>query len=359
MTKILIAEDDELLLKLLETALRPSYPDLILTRSGDAALKVILKEAIDVLVTDWMMPGMDGIELIRRVRAECSPVPFIIMSTVLGSQEAREHALRSGADDFLVKPARIAEVRACIELAAQRHASSRRLIAAKPVSPSLAWRANDVLPECPVVAVAASTGGPVALHALFEEPTLPADCAYFVALHGPEWLHESVVEALSRRSKLQIRLAQDGLIAQRGTVYFACKSRHLVIDSALRMKFDDSPAEHFLRPAADPLFRSVARSCGASALGVVLTGMGNDGAAGAAEIAALGGIVVAQDPTTAVIGSMPNAVISAGIVSEIIPLAAMGRGVVRHVATLRTALAARRRPGSRPGAVAPKVSGAR
>ncbi len=357
MTKILIAEDDALLLKLLETALRPSYPDLILTRSGDEALRVLRAQAVDVLLTDWMMPGMDGIELIRRVRAECSPVPFIVMSTILGSQEARDHALRSGADDFLVKPARIAEVRACIELATQRHASSRRILAAKPVSPSLAWRTTDVQPDCVVVAVAASTGGPVALHALFEEPTLPRDCTYFVALHGPEWLHESVVEALGRRSHLRIELARDAQIAEPGTVYFACKSRHLLIDGDLRMKFDDSPAEHFLRPAADPLFRSVARSCGASALGVVLTGMGNDGAAGAAEVAAVGGTIIAQDPKTAVIGSMPSAVINAGIVSEVIPLDAIGRGVGRHVATLRTALAARRRmAGTRPN---PKISGAR
>jgi two-component system chemotaxis response regulator CheB len=234
-------------------------------------------------------------------------------------------------------------VRACIELASQRHESSRRILAAKAVSPTLAWRTNDTQPECVVVAVAASTGGPVALHALFEEPSLPTDCAYFVALHGPEWLHESVVDALSRRSRLRIELAQDAMVAQPGTVYFACRSRHLLIDGQLRMTLEDSPAEHFLRPAADPLFRSVARACGASALGVVLTGMGNDGAAGAAEVAAVGGTIIAQDPKTAVIGSMPSAVISAGIVAEILPLDAMGRGVARHVATLRAALAVRRR----------------
>lgn len=343
MTRILIAEDDPLLLKLLEAALRPTYPDLVLMRDGLEALESLRRRPVDVLVTDWMMPGIDGIELIRRVRAECSPAPFIIMSTVLGSQQARDHALRSGADDFLVKPARIAEIRACIELATQRHASSRRIAVAKPVSPALAWRANEVLPEHVVVAVAASTGGPVALHALFEEPTLPKECTYLVALHGPEWLHESLVTALSRNSPLQVRLAQDGLVAQPGCVYFACKDRHLTIDSNLRMTFDDSPPEHFLRPAADPLFRSVARACGANALGLVMTGMGNDGAAGAAEMAAVGATVIAQDPATAVIASMPNAVINAGIVKEVIPLLECGRGVGRHVAALHAALTNRRR----------------
>jgi len=357
MTKILIAEDDELLLKLLETALRPNYPDLVSTRNGLDALKVLRQEAVDVLVTDWMMPGIDGIELIRRARAECSPVPFIVMSTVLGSRDAREHALRSGADDFLVKPARIGEIRACIELATQRHASSRRLRAANPVSPLLAWRAAEAMPDHVVVAIAASTGGPVALHALFEDPNLSKDYVYLVALHGPQWLHESLVEALGRRSKLDIRLAQDDLVAKPGTVYFACKERHLVIDSSLRLKFDDSPAEHFLRPAADPLFRSVARSCGSSALALVMTGMGNDGAAGAAEIAAVGGTILAQDPATAVIGSMPNAVIAAGIVKEVLPLASIGAGVTRHAGNVQAALNARRRAAR--GGAAAKASGTR
>jgi two-component system chemotaxis response regulator CheB len=345
MTKILIAEDDSLLLKLLETALRPSYPNLTLMQNGLHALESLRRQPVDVLVTDWMMPGMDGIELIRRVRAEISPPPFIIMSTVLGSNDAREHALRSGADDFLVKPARMSEIRACIEHATQRHASSRKLVAAKPVSPRLAWRASDALPQHVVVAVAASTGGPVALHALFEEPSLPRDAVYLVALHGPEWLHESLVTALRRHSKLDIRLAEDGLVAQPGTVYFACKDRHLVLDAALRLKFDDAPPEHFLRPAADPLFRSVARVCGPNALGLVLTGMGNDGAAGAAELAAVGGTILAQDPRTAVIGSMPNAVINAGIVKEVIPLVGIGAGVARHLTPMLSAHLARRRVG--------------
>lgn len=343
MTKILIAEDDPLLLKLLEAALRPSYPDLVLMRDGLEALESMRRRPVDVLVTDWMMPGIDGIELIRRVRAECSPAPFIIMSTVLGSTQAREHALRSGADDFLVKPARISEIRACIELATQRQNSSRRIPVAKPVSPELAWRTNEALPERVVVAVAASTGGPVALHALFEEPTLAKECTYLIALHGPEWLHESLVSALARRSPLEIQLAEDGAVAEAGVVYFACKDRHLTIDANLRMHFDDSPPEHFLRPAADPLFRSVARSCGSSALGIVMTGMGNDGAAGSAEMAAVGATILAQDPATAVIASMPNAVINAGIVKEVLPLPDVGRGIARHVSALHGTLVARRR----------------
>lgn len=340
MTKILIAEDDALLLKLIEAALRPSFPDLTLVQNGAEALHCLHRESFDVLVTDWMMPGLDGIELIRRVRAECSPPPFIIMMTVLGSASARQHALSSGADDFLAKPARPSEIRACIELATRRHRDSQRMKAAAAVSSRSAWRASEKTPPHVVVAIAASTGGPVALGTLFESPSLPADCVYLVALHGPAWLHESVVDALRRHSKLEFRLAEDGLQSRPGVVYFACKDRHLLIDDELRLQFGDSAPEHFLRPAADPMFRSVARFVGRYALGVVLTGMGNDGAAGSAEIAARGGTVLAQDPTTAVIGSMPTAVIKAGLATEVIPLALFGQGLTRHAAILKAALAA-------------------
>jgi two-component system chemotaxis response regulator CheB len=295
-----------------------------------------------VLLTDWMMPGMDGIELIRRVRAECSPPPFIIMGTVLGSPSARSHALHSGADDFLAKPSRPAEIRACIERATQRHASSGRLAVAAPVAPRTARGGTEKCPPHVVVAIAVSTGGPAALGALFEDPSLPNDCVYLVALHGPSWLHESVVDALGRRSSLVFALAEHGRVARPGTVYFACKDRHLLIDGELRMAFDDSAPEHFLRPAADPMFRSVARFAGSYALGLVLTGMGNDGTAGALEIAAHGGLVLAQEPASATIGSMPTAAINAGIVTEVLPLALLGKGVARHCATLKRALSGAR-----------------
>jgi len=333
---ILIAEDDDLLRQLLDAALRPHFPQLTLVNNGLDALACVRKGGIDVLVTDWMMPGLDGIELIRRARAECSPAPFIIMSTVLGSNEARQHALRSGADDFLAKPSRPSAIRACIELATQRHASSQQSPVAwpakrAPVSPTL----PHATPPHLIVTIAASTGGPAGLHVLFDDPTVPGDCAYLVALHGPEWMYQSMAEALRRSSPLRIELAEDGMASSPGTVYFACKNRHLVLDTALRMRFSDAEPEHFLRPAADPLFRSAARVLGRHALCVVMTGMGRDGLAGSVDIAAAGGVVLVQDPITAVVGSMPSAVIDAGLATEIVPLTLLARSLTRHAAAWR------------------------
>lgn len=130
-----------------------------------------------------------------------------------------------------------------------------------------------------------------------------------------------------------------GVIATPGTVYFACHDRHLAIDGSCRLAFEDSPREHFLRPAADLMFRSIARSFGRHAVAVVLTGMGHDGAAGAAEIAAAGGVILAQAPRSAVIGSMPSAVIDSGLAAEVFPLRTIGKGVARHAEQLIATLA--------------------
>jgi two-component system chemotaxis response regulator CheB len=349
LTSVLIAEDDPLLRDLLDASLRPHFPELELVANGLQAIAYLQENHVDVMVTDWMMPEMDGIEVIRRVRAESAEPPFIIMNTVLGSSEARSHALRSGADDFLAKPARPADLRAAIELGVQRREAGRRLPKGKPVFfPTRQKRAHDAQPSHVVVAVAASTGGPGALQELFAERALPGSCVYVVTLHGPEWLHQSVVKSLRRVSSLEFALAEHGAIAKPGTVYFACHDRHLAIDERCQLAFEDSPREHFLRPAADPMFRSVARSFGRHAVGVVLTGMGHDGAAGAAEIDAAGGVILAQDPRTAVIGSMPSAVIDAGLAAEVFPLRSIGKGVARHaderIAGLRDA--PRRRAGT-------------
>jgi two-component system, chemotaxis family, protein-glutamate methylesterase/glutaminase len=339
--RVLIAEDDSLLRALLEACLRPHFPDLTLVANGLQAINYLQENQVDVLVTDWLMPEIDGIELIRRVRAESATPPFIIMYTMLGSSEKRAQALQSGADDFLAKPASPAEVRAAIELAGNRQSSSRQLLKAKPVffPPSAAPTGGRERPPFPVVAIAASTGGPAALLEFFESPSLPTSSVYLVALHGPEWLHQSVVESLRRVSSLVFELAEDGGVPQPGTVYFACKERHLTVSASFRLAFDDSPPEHFLRPAADPMLRSVARSFGRYAVAVVMTGMGHDGAAGCGDIAAAGGVVLAQDPATAVIGSMPHAIIDSGFASEVLPLTALGRAVARHVETLNQALA--------------------
>lgn len=342
MTRVLIAEDDSLLRELLDAILRPHFPELTLVSNGLQAIAHLQENLVDVLVTDWMMPELDGIELIRRIRAESAEPPFIIMNTVLGSPEARAHALRSGADDFLAKPSRPAEMLASIQLAARRRDSGKRLPKARPlIFPAPAVQQNDSPKSHIVVPIAASTGGPDALAQLFSDAHLPSNCVYLVALHGPEWLHQSVVESLRRTSKLSFALAEDGVSAVPGTVYFACRDRHLGIEPDSRLRFDATPPEHFLRPAADPLFRSVARSFGRHVVAVVLTGMGHDGAAGAAEVAAAGGVVLVQDPKTAVIASMPNAAIQTGISKEVIPLASLGQGIARHTDALSRALAAR------------------
>ncbi len=125
-------------------------------------------------------------------------------------------------------------------------------------------------------------------------------------------------------------------------VFRLCADRHLVVDHQYRLRLEDSPKEHFHRPAADPLFQSVANSFGPFVVGVVLTGMGHDGRLGALQIAAAGGVILAEDPATAANSAMPRAVIETGIVSDVRPIDAMGRAVARRATDLVKLLNSRR-----------------
>lgn len=337
--KILIVDDDPIHRALLESALKPHYAHITVVETGQDAVEKARREPFDIFIADWMMPEMDGIEVIRRVRALRSPPPFIIMNTVLASEVAREYAIRSGADDFLAKPSPAQAIVACVATACARHKQEARAFVRPAQQPPEATLDKTPRPPHVCIAIASSAGGPNALHAFFADPSLPSDCVYFVAQHGPDWMHKTISETLQRVTKLRVNLAVDGGAPRAGHVYLACSARHLVIDPQLRMALSDSPEEHFLRPAADPLFRSVARTFGRYAVAVILTGMGHDGALGAMQIAAAGGNVVAQDPATALARGMPQAAIGTGIVHEVQPLEELPRVVARRAAQLTRQLA--------------------
>ncbi|MDX2052206.1 MAG: chemotaxis protein CheB [Polyangiaceae bacterium] len=345
--RILVVDDDEMHRLLLDAALRPTFPQLTLVASGKEALERCRLEGFDILVTDWMMPGMDGIELIRRIREAARKPPFVIMHTLLSSKPAREHAMQSGADEFLAKPATPAAIRACVAAAAERCSQAAKALTRYPLAAApLASQVNQIIPPFVAVAIASSAGGPVALQAFLPDSALPENCVYFVVQHGPDWMHRTLVESIQRKAKLRLALAESGMRAEAGTVYFACSDCHLIVDQQLTLHLEASPKEQFVRPAADPLFRSVAQAFGRYSVAVILTGMGQDGTRGATQIAAAGGVVLAQDPDTAANPYMPRTAIGAGIVKDVAPIDAMGRVVGKHANALSATLALKRRAAS-------------
>jgi two-component system chemotaxis response regulator CheB len=190
-------------------------------------------------------------------------------------------------------------------------------------------------PEAPFacVVVAASTGGPSALSALLASLPVLQDAAVLVVLHGPAWLLETLVTRLGKEARMKARLAEDGIAVGPGEIFVARGDRHLVVEPVtFALRLLDQDPENFVRPAADPLLRSAARAFGPRCIAVVLTGMGRDGASGCARVIAEGGVVLAQDPSTASAKSMPQTVIDLGLATAVAGLEELPSLILEHVA---------------------------
>lgn len=334
--KILIAEDDPQSALLLKTILARASYEVDKAVNGREAFDMLKSGRYDALLTDWMMPEMDGVELIRRVRSEKVPCPLIIMLTAIDSREARQHALQAGADDFLVKPYNREQLLKSLE-----NGLSRLQQPVPQTTGILAPRPSGVLPPFVGVVVAVSTGGPPVLIELFKALPPTCEAAFFVVQHGPKWMLETFASTLERETKFKFTLASEGMPAMCGQAYLSPGEQHLYIHpgaGSVRLGLSDGPPENFVKPAADPLFHSAAGFFGRYCVGVVLTGMGRDGVKGASYVKSAGGTILVQDPETAVASSMPRTVVSAGLADKVLPLAQLGESIVAETLRLSVAL---------------------
>lgn len=188
-------------------------------------------------------------------------------------------------------------------------------------------------PHLPVIGIASSAGGMAALFAVLGGLPAQLPAAVVVVQHlAPQ--HRSVLpELLSRKTELTVHGAHEGDLLQPGHAWVAPPDRHVLVNPDLTLSLSTSPPVHFLRPSADLLFSSLARSCGEHAVAVVLTGTGNDGTMGAHDVKAAGGTVIAQDEQTSEFFGMPSAAINAGVVEVVLPLGA----IAPHLAALVSA----------------------
>lgn len=330
MKKILIAEDNIAHLLILKKTLTLNGYEVLTSRNGKEAMEILRHTPVDFVLTDWMMPEMDGLELIRRIRDSVRPSPRIIVLTVFVSDDALWKAISTGADEVLTKPYDTKKIVAAIE----RLSDQREHSIVAPPTPSRAFRHGR--PPFIAIAVAASTGGPDTLTRFFTAlPALP-DAAVFVVLHGPAWLLKTMVGNFQKHTEMTVRLAEDGLQTRAGEIYLAPGERHTTVEEeSLVLRLNDDPPENFVKPAADPLFKSVAIAFGRYSIGVVMTGMGHDGTIGCGYISAAGGIVIVQDPLTAVIASMPKTVASLGLANEISTITAMPDVIKKYIKLLK------------------------
>jgi two-component system chemotaxis response regulator CheB len=313
-------------------------------RNGLDALRKIHSMEPDIVTLDIEMPELDGLAALGYIMSEC-PRP-VVMLTGLPSGRADDltiRALELGAVDFVRKPAGqispdlrpvrdrlLQALRACREVNLRGVPVLVRPVAA-PEPPIVATPSNRA---SRVVAIASSTGGPRALAEIV--PRLPGnlDAAVLVVQHMPAGFTRSLAERLNATSAVDVHEASDGEPLVAGTVYVAPGGMHMRVrrtPGGPVIALDDAPPVWGVRPAADPLFRSVAEVFGSSAMGVVLTGMGRDGAAGIQAIRARGGITVAQDRSTSIIFGMPQAAIAAGA-ERVVPLGEIAATIAGTVA---------------------------
>lgn len=308
---------------------------------GNAALRKLKETPFDILLTELSFSGMTGLDLISRVRKEVTPSPLIIIVTTVISSVIKRNIGNAGIFDYMLKPVNIRALHKRIEEGHKLHGGGTQLFTPSRATPPRATAPPVTFRKPPFVCVvvASSTGGPQTLEKVFNDFPASSKAACFVVQHGVDWMLGVLAERLAQKSGIDIRLAREAMSPQKGKVYMAPGDRHMVIDpKALTMKLWNGPKENFVRPAADPLFRSAADIFGSYCVAVVLSGLGRDGALGVQRVVERGGVALIQDPKTAIAPYMPQAAIASEAKSQVVPLEEMGRAIESSVIGLAAKL---------------------
>ena len=331
--RVLVVDDSALMRKLIPQVLHrdPNIEVVGTAMDGEMGLKKIAELHPHVVTLDLDMPRMDGIEMLRQITRK-HHVPVIVFSAQTDrSASITLKALSLGAFDFVTKPqdaasGRIEHIAAEFALKIKVAAASGapKMIITVP-STKRRERKASVMPNWPsrVVAIGISTGGPNALQYLFSQ--LPEDFpgCLLVVQHMPEGFTDMFARRLHESSAIEVKEAQSGDLLLAGRALICPGNRHMKVR---RMEHGniailvDQPRVNGHRPSVDVLFQSVAQEFGSNAIAVLMTGMGDDGAAGLGAVRSAGGLTMVQSPDSCVVDSMPRSAIERGFASRVVSL---------------------------------------
>jgi len=347
--RVLIVDDSAVVRQTLAEILNSDPQIQVMATASDpfVAAERIRDEVPDVITLDVEMPRMDGITFLQKIMSQ-HPIPVVMCSSLTdqGSETALK-ALEYGAVEIITKPRlgtkqflEESRVRICDAVKAAAQARLSTVVRRQhEVQPKLS---ADVILEKPtnramiqttekVVVVGASTGGTEALRVFLE--SMPADCPGIVIVqHMPEGFTRTFSQRLDGLCRLSVKEAENNDTVVRGRALIAPGNQHLLLKrSGARyyVEIKEGPLVSRHRPSVDVLFRSAARYAGKNAVGVIMTGMGDDGAKGMLEMKEAGALNIAQDEATSIVFGMPNEAIKLGGVDFIKPLDAISREVLR------------------------------
>ncbi|MEC5318463.1 chemotaxis response regulator protein-glutamate methylesterase [Brenneria populi subsp. brevivirga] len=331
MNKIkVLCVDDSALMRQIMTEIINSHPDMeVVATAPDplVARDLIKKFNPQVLTLDVEMPRMDGLDFLEKLM-RLRPMPVVMVSSLTGKgSEITLRALELGAIDFVTKPQLgIREgMLAYSELIAEkiRMAAKARLPQRRQTNEPMAIiQHTPLLSSEKLIAIGASTGGTEAIRHVLQ-PLPPTSPALLITQHMPPGFTKSFAERLNKLCQITVKEAEDGERVLPGHAYIAPGARHLELARSganYQVRLNDGPPVNRHRPSVDVLFRSVAQYAGRNAVGVILTGMGNDGAAGLLELHQAGAYTLAQDEASCVVFGMPREAIAMGGVDEVVDL---------------------------------------
>jgi len=357
-TRVLVVDDSAFMRKVIcdMIAQDDSLEVVGTARDGLDALEKIAQLRPDVVTLDVEMPRKNGLETLRDLM-KSQPVPVVMLSSMTQSgAKATIEALALGAVDFVAKPSGpisldieqvqdelVGKIKAAALARVQRGMGLRRpLVKAKTRRPARkitefsrpAVSGSGTRPRT-VLAIGASTGGPRALEAVIRH--FPADlpAGVLVVQHMPAGFTRSMAERLDQLSSIKVKEAENGEHIRAGVVYIAPGDYHMVVSGDGVIHVEQTSPVNYVRPSVDVTLSSLPSIYSDQLVGVILTGMGKDGAAGMAKIKAGGGVTIVQDETTSTIYSMPRAVVENGDADFILPLDRIGDAAVRAVKKLQ------------------------
>jgi len=334
MIRVLVVDDSAVMRGIMSRIIN-AQPDMTVAALANdpiVAMEQLRRSPPDVITLDVEMPRMDGLEFLRRLM-QSRPLPVVMVSSLTErGADTTLRALELGAVDFIAKPALAApgDLEAYAEDLTEklRTAAASRLAPASSPTPTIRPAGRTLADK--VIVIGASTGGVEALRALLAP--LPASMPpILIAQHMPAGFTRSFARRLDELCEIGVKEAVHGEAPARGYAYIAPGGTHLDLTAragSLQLALSQDPPVNRHRPSVERLFRSAAQAAGARCIGVMLSGMGADGAEGMLELRRRGAHNIAQDESSCVVFGMPRQAIALGAVREILPPAAIARRLV-------------------------------